>query len=224
MNKLKTLLIAVYTLLSLLNLSAQTNDAQLWADIKLNYKFASHTSIYGQVGSRFSENISKVGMGFAELGTDYELSKTWELGASYRFYSSRKNEDLYSNRHKFNLDLSFKKNYYLLSFKIRMRIQMKYKDIYSSNDGTASNFQWRNKLELKYKLTKKIKPFFLFECYLPISNNNYFELTKTKYSFGLEYKINKRNSLEIYCLYQRQLHRKNPDRDFVIGISYICSF
>jgi len=224
MNKLKTLLIAVSTLLSLLDMSAQTNDAQLWADLKLDHKLNSNASIYGQVGSRFSENISKIGMGFAELGTDYELNKTWEIGASYRFYSSRKNEDLYSNRHKFNLDLSFKKSYYLLSLKLRTRAQMQFKDIYCSSDGKIPGFQWRNKLELKYKLTKKIKQFFYFECYLPLSNSESFELTKTKYCIGGEYKINKRNSFEIYYLYQGQLHQNNPDRDFVTGISYICSF
>jgi hypothetical protein len=224
MNKLKTLLIAVFTLLSFLKLSAQTNDAQLWADLKLDYKLSSNASIYGQVGSRFSENISKIGMGFTELGADYELNKTWEIGASYRFYSSRKNEDLYSNRHKFNLDLSFKKSFYLLSLKLRTRAQMSFKDIYSSDDGKIPAFEWRNKFELKYKLTKKIKPFFYFECYLPLSNSEPFELTKTKYSLGIEYKINKRNSFEIYYLYQAQQHKNDPDRDFVTGISYICSF
>lgn len=224
MNKLKTLLIATYSLFCLLNLSAQTNDAQLWADLKLEYKLNEESSFYVQSGIRFSENISKIGLAFTEVGGDYELNKTWALGASYRYYLNRKNEDLYSNRHKLNLDLSFKKNYYLLGFKLRTRVQMEYKDFYSSNDGLVPSFEWRNKLELKYKLTKKFKPFVSFECYLPITNSDYFELNKTKYSFGFEYKINKRNSLEIYYLYQQQCNQNNPTRDFVTGISYICSF
>lgn len=224
MSKSKILFSAVCLLLSLAELSAQTNDAQLWADLTLGHKINSNTSVYGQIGTRFSENVSTLGMGFAEVGADYELNRAWGLGASYRFYSARKNEDRYSNRHKFNLDLSFKQNYYLLSLKIRTRLQMSFKDIYSSDDGKIPAFDWRNKLELKYKLTKKIKPFLYFECYLPLSDSQPFELTKTKYCIGVEYKVNKRNSFEFYYLFQAQQHKNDPDRDFVTGISYICSF
>jgi hypothetical protein len=224
MNKLKTLLIAVYTLLCLVDLSAQVNDAQLWADIKLDYKLNKHTSFYAESSLRFTNNISSIGLGYLEVGTEQKLGKMWEVSGGYRFYEKRKKKhDYFSNNHRLNLDLSFKKNFYLFSFQLRTRAEMEYTDIYSSS-GSIPAFQWRNKAQVKYSLTKKIKPFFYMEYYFPLSNSDNFELVKSRYCIGSEYKINKHNSLEIYYLIENQFHQVDPNNSYVTGISYICSF
>lgn len=215
-----TLLMIVFAI----TLNGQTNDAQLWADVKLEYKPNKKSSFYFQPGVRFSENISEIGMAFLEVGSGYKLNKSFELEASYRLYSKRKVEDIYSTRHKLNIDLSYKKNWYRFNFQVRTRVEMEYKDMLSSNDGLVPDFVWRNKFQAKYSLTKKMKPFAFYEVYNPLSNTYYFEVTKHKLVLGAEYKINKRNSIELYYLYEAQIHKNNPNRFFVTGISYICSF
>ena len=224
MNKLKSLLIVVYTLLISLNLSAQINDAQLWSDVKFNYKLSKSASFYAESSLRFTNNISSIGLGYLEIGTEYKLGKKWEISGGYRFYEKRKKKhDYFSNNHRLNIDLAFKKNYYLFSFQLRTRAEMEYADIYSSNESVPT-FKWRNKIQVKYSLTKKIKPFLSLEYYFPLSSSNYFELVKSRYCIGSEYKINRHNSLEIYYLIENQFHQVDPNNNYVTGISYICSF
>jgi hypothetical protein len=224
MNLTKIILIVELLMFSAFFLSAQTNDAQLWTDIKITHKLSGKINGYAENGLRFSENISEIGTAYSEIGLEYKLLKKLEISGGYRFFSKRKNEDLYSNRHRLNLDLSYKTSYYLFSIQLKTRVEMEYKNILSSNSGMIPEFQWRNKAQLKYNFTKKIKPFFYLEAYLPLSNSEYFEIEKMKYCIGGEYKINKHNSFELYYLYEGQLHQNNPNKFFVTGISYICSF
>jgi len=208
-------------------LNAQTNDAQLWTNIKIDHKINSNITAYIDGGLRFNENYSETGTSYSEIGMDFKLNKTWGISGGYRYFSKRKNEDFYSVKHRFNLDVSFKKSYYLFNFQLRSRAEIKYKDIWTSLNGKVPDYQWLNKAQLKYNFNKKIKPYFYIESYNSLSVSaftQYLDITKMKYCIGFEFKINKRNSFEFFYLIQKEYHQKNPFTDFVTGISYNYSF
>ncbi|MEI6696663.1 MAG: DUF2490 domain-containing protein [Bacteroidota bacterium] len=227
MSKLKFFILSLGLALSTLNIFAQTNDAQLWTAIKADHRISSHIMVYAEGGLRFSENLTETGTAYSEIGMDYKINKTWEVSGGYRYFSKRKNEDLYSLRHRFNLDLSFKKSYYLFNFQLKTRAEMEYKDILTSVNGKIPDYQWLNKAQLKYNFTKKIKPYLYIETFnsLTVSKHTqFFDLTKMKYCIGAEYKINKLKSIEFYYMIENESHQKNPYCNFVTGITYNCLF
>lgn len=210
-----------------LDVLAQMNDAQLWTAVNVEHKFTSHINSYIEGGLRFSENITEFGITYSEIGMDYKINKTFELSGGYRYFSKRKNEDFYSIRHRFNLDLSLKKSYYLFNFQLRTRIEMEYKDMYTSVDGLIPEYKWLNKVQLKYNFTKKIKPYFYLESYNSLTTSKHtrnFDIIKMRYCIGAEYKINKHNIIELYYLIENEYHQKNPYNYFVTGISFNHSF
>lgn len=226
MSKIKIIFLTII-LLNVFHLYAQVNDAQLWSEFKISHKLSSNNTLSADFGLRISENISEIGTAYSELDFEHKLSKMFEISAGYRFFSKRKNEDLYSNRHRLNIDVTFKTNYYLFGFQLRTRGEMEYKNILSSNDGMVPEFTWCNKAELKYNFSKKIKPFFYLESYNSLSESKYtqyYDLTKYRCCIGGEYKITKRKSLEFYYLFESELNQKNPERHFITGVSYICTF
>ncbi|NVN95675.1 MAG: DUF2490 domain-containing protein [Bacteroidetes bacterium] len=228
MSKLKIFFIIITIIFSAYKVFAQTNDAQLWTDVKIDHKFNSNITAYIEGGLRFSENLSETGTAYSEIGMDYKLNKTWVLSGGYRYFSKRKNEDFYSIRHRFNLDVSFKKSYYLFTFQLRTRAEMEYKDILTSVKGMIPDYQWLNKVQVKYNFTKRIKPYLYLESYNSLSpsqkHTQFFDITKMRYCIGAEYKINKRKSFELYYLIQNEYHQKDPYNYFVTGLSYSFSF
>jgi len=214
-------------LLNVLHVSAQVNDAQFWSEVKISHKISRNKTISADFGMRFSENISEIGTAYSEFNFDQKITKNWEISCGYRYSSKRKNEDLYTNRHRANIDLSYKNNYNLFGFKLRTRGVIEFKNIFSSPEGIVPQYSWNNKLEVKYSLLKKVKPFVSLESYLSFSKTNntqQYDITKIRSSLGVEYKINKRQSLEFFYLFEQEFNQKNLERNFVSGINYICSF
>lgn len=218
------LLLSFLFSLSFVNSNAQVKDVQLWADFQISHKVSDITSIEWENGLRVNENISEFGFYYSEISTKFKLYKGLSLSGNYRFAAKRKIDDSYSNRHRFSLDLGYKTSFRQFTLSLRSRVQTEFKNVETKPKGSIPESAWRNKIQIKYSLNKKIKPFVSSEFYIPILNSERFELNKLRSSIGFEYKLNKRNSLEPYYLIDYQLNEKNPHRYFVFGISYICSF
>lgn len=220
----RNLLLSFLFSLSFFISKAQIKDAQLWNDIQISHKVSDITTIEWENGFRINENISELGFYYSEISTKLKLYKNFSLSANYRFGLKREIDDLYTKQHRFSLDLGYKTSYRQFTFSLRSRVQTEFKNFQTSQKGSIPESTWRNKIQIKYSLNKRIKPFISSEFYVPILSSERFELNKIRSIVGFEYKFNKRNSIEPYYLIDYQLNKKNPHRYFVFGISYICSF
>lgn len=162
------------------------------------------------------------------IGTDYEIFKNFKLGIGYEY---QKVQDSYSwgfsslgvdsarvwmqPRHRVQGQMSYKYEIGKFSLSLRERAQATYKndlDRIKQNGDTNfarvnPDFTWKNRLKIEYNIPKcKIDPSFSVETYMLLSDpdiaNPYF--TKLKYTLGLEYKINKKNSVEWYGMYSNE--------------------
>lgn len=85
--------------------------------------------------------------------------------------------------------------------------------------GKGSN-KWRNRLQLKYKLTKQWRPFINAESTIGGSG-----LDKMRYSIGTEYRLNKKHSFDIKYLYQRSYKDDDSEGNrHVLGLGYTFKF
>ena len=222
-NKIKIVLVFLMLLFNV-SVFSQNNDMQLWTNISLEKKITKTFSFNFTEEVRFNENISEVGQFFSDIGGTYKISKAWRISANYRFTNKRQVDDLYSKRHRYYLDLSFKKKFDLVVFSFRTRFQSQYADIYSSNDGTVPNYYSRNKLSLKLDLNKKYSPYLSAEMFYQLNNPDGNKLDNMRYSLGLEYEFNKRMGIDLFYMIQQEYNVKNPERDFVVGVGFKCSF
>lgn len=222
-NKIKIVL-AFLPLLFTICAFSQSNDMQLWTNISLEKKLTKTFSLNFTEEVRFNENISEVGQFFSDLGGTYKISKAWRVSANYRFTNKRQVDNSYSKRHRYYLDLSFKKKFDLIVFSFRTRFQSQYADIYSSNDGTFPSYYSRNKLSLKLDLNKKYLPYLNAEMFYQLNNPDGNKVDNMRYSVGLEYEFNKRMGVDLFYMIQQEYNVKNPERDFVVGVGYKYSF
>ncbi len=161
-------------------------------------------------------------------GADYELFKNFKLGIGYEY---QKVQDSYSwgfsslgvdsarvwmqPRHRFQGQLSYKLDIGDFTLSLRERAQATFKndqDRIKQNGDTNfarinPDFTVRNRLKIEYNIPKcKIDPSFAFESYILMNDpdiaNPFF--SKLKYTLGLEYKINKKNSIELYGMYSNE--------------------
>lgn len=219
----------------------------------------------------------------AQIGTDYELIKNLKLGVSYswlnvdddyKFNDDSIRTDYFQNRHRFNLQATWKFKAGDFSFQFRERAQGTFKD---DSDRLKENgkvnenrinpeYVWRNRLKMSYgKKKMPWSPYVSLETYYLLNEpemlrfynsaaTDYTEksgyFTKLRYTLGIEYKINKQHSVELYGMYSHERGAEeievlrpvmenglfvgleqdeyygltNWTKDYIVGVAYNFSF
>lgn len=206
------------------NLTAQVNDAGLWTNLCLEKKLSPSFAVNFNQESRFNENVSELGSFFSDIGITYKIRKELTVGGNYRFTEKKRLDDSYSSRHRYYFDIAYKKKMNLVSLTFRTRFQSQYADYNSKPDGKVPIYYSRNKLSIKYNTGKRYKPYLASELFYQMNNPNGNEIDNVRYVFGVDYELNKMNSIELFYLLQQEYNVKNPGRDYVIGIGYTVSF
>ena len=85
-------------------------------------------------------------------------------------------------------------------------------------EGKGSN-KWRNRLQLKYKLTKQWRPYVNAESTIGGSG-----LDKMRYAVGTEYRLSKQHSFDVKYLYQHVYKDEDEANRHVLGIGYTYTF
>lgn len=203
---------------------AQWNDAQLWTSVTLEKKIIKQLSVSISEEVRFSDNITEVGSFFTDIGLTYKFHKNWRLSGDYRFTNKIRLDNSYSKRHRYYFDLSYRRKFYQFTVMLRTRFQSQYKDVNSSETGHLPEYYSRNKLTLKYNITRTISPYLSAEAFIPLNNPKVQGIDNMRYCLGLEWEFVKNSTLDVFYLIQQEYQVKNRERDFVAGIGYYYSF
>ncbi len=193
-----------------------------------------------------------------KLGASYDWMN---VNDDYKFNDAGDiRTDYYQNRHRINVQAVYRYDIGDFRIQLRERLRATFKDDSDRlmEDGTINNnrinpdYVWRNRLKISYN-KKKVDwtPYISFETYYLLNDpaeirfydakDNDFRVGHSYFSrhrsiAGIAYKINKRNSIEVYGLYTNS---REPERirvdgpnynvlsewtgDFVVGFGYIIS-
>ncbi|MCK4663352.1 MAG: DUF2490 domain-containing protein [Bacteroidales bacterium] len=217
-------LIIIIFFINLSCIYSQVNDFESWSCIEIKKKITKKIEFIFEEELRLNDNSTKIKKIYSDIGLSYSFNKHIKLVGYYRFIKKRKYDSYYSNRHRLYADIFLKNKFNRLTIAYRTRYQAKYVDIYSSEDGFIPRKYNRNKLSLKYDIKKNpISPYCSFEAYYQLNNPEGNEFDKIRYTCGIDYKFNKRNSLDIYYRLQKQININNPVNSYILGLKYCYS-
>jgi hypothetical protein len=220
---LPVLLLVLYCLLPVAKVNAQDQDANLWMTIGIEKKIIQSLSVTLTQEFRMNENITELGTFLTDLEVTYKFKKFLRVSGGYRFINKRRLDDSYSKRHRYYFDLTLRKKFKPVLLTFRTRFQSQYTDIFSSDDGKVPSNYWRNKLVLKFDAGKNIEPYIYAEIYTPLKRPYNIILDRTRYCGGVEYRINRMNTIDLYYMFQKEYNINDPQMDHIIGIGYYLS-
>ena len=203
------------------------SDAGSWntlnIDCKINKKF---TGLFTQE-CRIKDNFTRLNLFYTNLGLEFKFNDFFKAALVYRFIEKYQDDNSFSFRHRLMLDLTLKKKFGKVGFSYRQRIQVEERDIYSSNIGNIPEWYSRNKFALKYDTDKRYTPYAAVEFRYQFRNPRAWESDNTwhrnRYSFGVDYKINKKSTFGLYYLIQREFNVVLPQNQYIIGLEYSLS-
>lgn len=212
---------------------AQVNDAGLWTSVTLEKKLTQRFSVTISEEARFVENISELGQYFTEAGLAYRFGKNEgiRLSTNYRYSNRRRVDDSFSSRHRYNVDLAFRKAFGPIVPIFRTRFQSQYTDYNTSETGKLPQNYSRNKLTLKYDPGKRYEPFISAELFTPLAlkgglsnafdNLNYDNM---RFAAGLDFEFNERSILNVAYIHDREFNVVNPQRNWITAIGFTYAF
>ncbi len=223
----KHIILVFLCMLSFLGKAQVINDAGLWTTLNFEKKLNKKFAILLTEEFRMRENITRLNLFYTDLGISYKPAEFFKASISYRWIDKYQVEGYFSFRHRFSLDLLFKKKIENFIVSYRHRLQREVRDINSTYDGRLPEWYSRSKVEVKYDIGKRLTPYVSFEARYQINNPRMQESDNTwhrsRYALGFNYEMNKRNTLGAYYLIQNEYNVSSPQNQYIIGLEYSLS-
>jgi hypothetical protein len=204
------------------------NDAGLWTTLNVDKKLNDKFSLFITEEFRLKENFTMINLFYTDLGVEYRPAKFLKVALSYRAIQKYIYQDqTFSHRHRFMLDITLKKKFDRLSFGWRQRFQREVRNIRTSESGFMPEWYTRSKLTIKYETDGNISPYVAaelrYQFHNPrlVENDGYWH--RARYIAGLDYKLNDKNTLGFYYLIQREFNVAAPQNMYIVGLEYSIS-
>lgn len=201
------------------------DDAAIWLNLHFEKEVVKKLSVSLDFKNRINNNVTDYGLGYVDLGVNYSIFKFLKVQLDYVYGKSRNLNGTYSDIHRgaFSLFLKYKWRDFTVTY--RNMVQMRFKNIYTSENGTVPTYYERNKLTVKYDINKRFETYVSEELYLPFDQTRNKGLSRSRSTIGLIYNITKKINIEAFFIYQHELNAFNrTNRDFIYGIGYSHEF
>jgi hypothetical protein len=204
----------------------RSNDAGMWSTLTIQHKLTKKLNLVIDQEFRLRENYQRVNLFYTNIGIDYRFNKFLKISPTYRAIQKRRLEGTYSHRHRLMLDVTLKKKFKKFTLSERIRYQAEVQDFYTSRKGKLAEQFLRFKTDVKYAATDKITPYysieFRYQIHAPRGDGPLYDngFRRVRNVLGIEYEINKKNSVNLYYLYQTEFTISTPESIFILGLGY----
>jgi hypothetical protein len=222
--RIKKLLSALCLLSILTPIFSQNKDFGVWYGGNVSHDLFKKVGLDLGLCLRTDQNASHIDQFFTDLGVGYKFNKYISLSASYRWILKDETYKNYFSRHRFYSDL--KLSYPIYNFKVstRFRAQSQYKQYAKTGDDKLPDYYGRIKAQVIYNWPFfPIDPYVSAEWFYPLNNNDVKYADQKRLAAGIEYKINKKQSVDAEFLFKREFLPGVADMG-IVSVSYNVKF
>ncbi len=206
---MRTYLVLVCSILIVFSAYGQSESSELWSGYTLKFKINKKWRAELEQQIRATDQLQGIRSAFAEMGVRYKITDYLNLKPQLR-YSVNNGQ---RNEFRFSLDANVEWNFkeWNLRPKYRFRFQNTTVD-YTGENKTLL----RNQFELSYNLSRPVDPYVEYENFYRLNLKN--EVRNHRYTFGLEWKLNKDIDLKTFIRADREVNIKRPDKQNILGL------
>lgn len=203
----------------------QRSDAMFWGSFAIDKDLDKNTQFNFKTQGRLNNNYSSFDYAFFDFGVSRKFAKWVKADIAYVYNTKRVffgDSHVMLPRHQVYATVVLRQKFGKFKIMNRNRFQTELEDGQFGEDSQNTDYFYRNKTTLRYKVNKTWLPYTSYEMYYRLSGFRANEPTiyRHRVSVGTYYYISKRRRIDIYYLVQLQQRRSQPDYRHVIGLSY----
>lgn len=214
MNWINGLLLVVLVQLgSMSDVFCQTEEVSrvndFWTGISFKHKLNKKIAFNLDNQVRITNNLNEIRSTFFEFGIKYKFNKHFSTRAQYRY--TIRNKERHVNRYS----LDFNGRWNIKPAKIELSYRFRFQHGIVTFTGEPSTFL-RNRIQVKYKLSKRIKLFVRYESFYQFNDKNRFR--QNLYAGGVTLKVSKQLDFSAFYRMDQKINTKNPERRNVVAL------
>lgn len=235
--KNKNITLACFIILfisAITQVSAQNLNYGTWTSVEVEKKL-DKLDLSAETELRTIAYLRLIDRWSIGLGADYDLAKYLKIGVGYQFMNALDYDQDYIKsyfiRNRFNASATGKLKYNNFSFSLRERLQVTFKEDRVQTDGTIDDYKmnpawaWRNRFQIEYNIPNcKITPALSAETFFDLNNPDGNNFENIRYILNFDYKLNKRNHIDVYGVINSNLYSDDSTGKYILGLSYKHSF
>lgn len=203
-------------------------DAGSWNTLSISYGLTKKISFVFAEELRIKENYSRINLFYTNVGFEYKWNKFLKTSIVYRNTQKYRDDNRFSFRHRLMWDVTVKYPIHKkMDLSYRHRLQVENRDINSSSDGYLPEWYSRNKVELTYKINKKLSPYISaelrYQIHDPRSVNSDKTWHRNRYQGGFDYQVSDKSKVGVYYLIQHEYNIELPETIYITGLEYSLS-
>jgi hypothetical protein len=216
-----------------IQLQAQSDRYGTWTSIAVEKKLHKW-NLGAETELRTINYLNRIDRWSLGISADYSILKQLKIGAGYQIMNSWDEKYIdYQIRSRFNVSTTGKLKWNNLSFSLREKLQVTFKDESDRirSNGTIDTYKmnpewtWRNRMLMSYNISHcALTPSFSVETFYQLNNPDGNTFDNVRYTLSLDYKINKQNSITVYGLINSKLNSDDASGKYILGVGYTHSF
>lgn len=190
---------------------ARQEATELWLGATLKMKLSKKFRFDVEQQLRLEDHESGFDQTFTELGLRYKITDNFDVKGQYRYAIT----DDEHNEARWSVDLSYE--YDIKNFPLDIGYRFRFQDEKVDWTGEKKTYI-RQRLTLDYNLSKLVDPAFEYEWFYKLNDDH--EFRRSRYTFSLQWKVNKKSELETFVRLEDEYNVKQPDRIYIMGLAY----
>ena len=229
-------------LLTSVGAKAEGDDFGIWTELNVEKKLTNRLDLelFGENRSRNShETVDRWSVG---LGASYKVTNWLKASADYTYlydHNEKWNDkqtkvaNFWGTRHRFNVALTGSVDFGNLSVSLRERWQYTYRPQKTVERTKVSNGKvedktyngkaksvWRNRMQLKYKVTSMWRPYVSGETFVAGSG-----MEKLRLAAGTEVRLSRKHSFDVKYMFQKVYDEDDSEGNrHILGVGYTFKF
>lgn len=222
MNKKHYVFLLLFTI-STISFS-QEKDFGIWIGTEVQKKLTKKIDLEFSGNLRTLNNSTRIDQEFIEAGLQYKLNKILSLSGSYRLINNYENDSRYHFRHKLFMDLKASVPIQNLDISGRLKIQRTTRMYIEEADDEIAQYTGRIKLKADYNFKSfPVDPYAFAEIFVPLSDYNSLEISKTRLSAGVKLKVTNHSGLDFGYIYQKDTKPDDINSN-ILSVLYSIKF
>jgi hypothetical protein len=207
-----------------LYLFGQQKDFGIWYDIGLEKKITKKIDVNFNGVLRTYGNASQTDQFYLESGLSYKVNKYISAALNYRWIYKHEEGPVFYSRHRWFTDVKLSYPLNRLKFSARFRYQNQYKSNYENDKDKIAEHYGRIKATCFYNVPAfPVNPYISLEYFYPLFNKEKTFADKKRSAIGIEYGLNKKNTVNLEYIFQRDYLPQLSDIH-IISVNYQFSF
>ena len=224
MKHLKTIFLII-SLLAVNQLSAQ-DDLGSSLSVDITKKIIPRLNLSLEEDFRLRDNLSETDRFSTTLDLSYKPWKFLKLGGAYNLINYNHETKGWEVRHRYYFYATGSYRFNRFTVSLRERFQSTYRvGIKETSKRANPKLYLRSRLEVEYDIRScKFEPYASVELYNTLNDPQGNKMNKLRYTAGSKYKLNKRNSLQLYYRYINFKDDDEGNGKHMIGLGYSYKF